>query len=118
MDMALAAEPTENADATQPTEPIDRIEPAEPIDRIEPDEPMDKMEPDDPMLMIDPDEPAEERSGTLRMAPLSRHAGTPRLRAGRRALSQTAGLLPAVTRGERGGSAPSARHWPGRAGAQ
>jgi hypothetical protein len=71
MDMALAAEPTENADATQPTEPMDNIEPAEPIDRIEPDEPMDKMEPDDPMLMIDPDEPDEVRSGTLLMAPLS-----------------------------------------------
>jgi hypothetical protein len=86
MDMALAAEPTENADATQPTEPIDRIEPAEPIDRIEPDEPMDKMEPDDPMLMIDPDEPGEERLATVRMAPLSRARQNP-AGAGRRKVS-------------------------------
>jgi hypothetical protein len=78
MDIALAAEPTENADATQPTEPMDRIEPAEPIDRIEPDEPMDKMEPDEPMLMIDPDDPAEDRSGTLRMAPIVQGTPEPR----------------------------------------
>lgn len=73
--MALAAEPTENADATQPTEPMDRIEPAEPIDRIEPDEPMDRMDPDEPMLRTDPD---EDRSGMPRMAPIVQ--GTPEAR--------------------------------------
>jgi hypothetical protein len=68
MDSTLAAEPTENAQATHPAEPMDRIDPADPIDRIDPDEPMDRMEPDDPMLRIDPSEPVDDDlSRMLRM---------------------------------------------------
>jgi hypothetical protein len=65
-DNAEASEAAENTDASEPTDPTDKIEPTEPTDKIEPAEPIDRIDPLDPMLKMEPEDPGErdELTGT------------------------------------------------------